>query len=99
MGELEIAWVDAEVGKEDEKLILNPPSSTPPPHRPILVGDLKLADFKQLLENNGLQVEFGGGALRCGEYISLRKMGDSSQKRGVTADHDRGSPLRGLLQD
>lgn len=56
MGELEIAWVDAEVGKEDEKLILNPPSSTPPPHRPILVGDLKLADFKQLLENNGLQV-------------------------------------------
>jgi len=48
LGELEISWVDAEVGKEDEKLILLPPSSTLPPHKPVLVGDLKLSDFKQI---------------------------------------------------
>lgn len=29
------------------------------------------------------QVEFGGGALRCGEYVTIRKVGDASQK--VTA--------------
>ncbi|CAL4993750.1 unnamed protein product [Urochloa decumbens] len=81
IGELEIAWLDAEVEKEDENLILNPPSSTPPPRRPVLVGDLKLADLKQFLEYNGLQVEFADGALRCGEYITLRKIiVDSSQK-------------------
>ncbi|CAO2141490.1 unnamed protein product [Urochloa humidicola] len=80
IGEHEIAWLDAEVEKEDENLILNPPSSTPPPHRPVLVGDLKLAEFKQFLEHNGLQVEFADGALRCGEYITLRKIVDSSQK-------------------
>ncbi|KAL0403147.1 UNVERIFIED_CONTAM: Cleavage and polyadenylation specificity factor subunit [Sesamum radiatum] len=28
------------------------------------------------------QVEFAGGALRCGEYVTLRKIGDSSQKGG-----------------
>ncbi|CAN6171963.1 unnamed protein product [Urochloa humidicola] len=80
LGEHEIAWVDAEVGKEDEKLILLPPSTTPPPHKPVLVGDLKLSDFKQFLENKGWQVEFSGGALRCGEHIMVRKIGDSSQK-------------------
>lgn len=26
------------------------------------------------------QVEFGGGALRCGEYVTIRKVGDASQK-------------------
>uniref|UniRef100_A0A8R7QJS3 Cleavage and polyadenylation specificity factor subunit 2 n=1 Tax=Triticum urartu TaxID=4572 RepID=A0A8R7QJS3_TRIUA len=29
---------------------------------------------------NKFQVEFAGGALRCGEYITVRKIGDSSQK-------------------
>ncbi|TVU10615.1 hypothetical protein EJB05_44158 [Eragrostis curvula] len=83
LGEHEIAWLDAEVGKEDEKLILLPPSSPPPPHKSVLVGDLKLADFKQFLENKGWQVEFAGGALRCGEYITVRKIGDSIQKGGA----------------
>ncbi|PAN42314.1 hypothetical protein PAHAL_8G103600 [Panicum hallii] len=87
MGELEIAWVDAEVEKEDEKLILNPPSSTPPLHRPILVGDLKLADFKQFLENEGFQVEFAVGALQCGGNITLRKIVGSSQKGSTGSQH------------
>lgn len=26
------------------------------------------------------QVEFAGGALRCGEYVTIRKVGDASQK-------------------
>uniref|UniRef100_A0ACD5YCN4 Uncharacterized protein n=1 Tax=Avena sativa TaxID=4498 RepID=A0ACD5YCN4_AVESA len=80
LGEHEIAWVDAEVGKVDETLTLLPPSSTPSAHKSVLVGDLKLADFKQFLASKGLQVEFAGGALRCGEYITVRKIGDSNQK-------------------
>ncbi|KAM3261341.1 hypothetical protein ACQJBY_052169 [Aegilops geniculata] len=80
LGEHEIAWVDSGVGKVDEKLTLLPPSSTPAAHKSVLVGDLKLADFKQFLANKGLQVEFAGGALRCGEYITVRKIGDSNQK-------------------
>lgn len=79
LGEHEIAWVDAEVGKQDEKLILLPPSSTPAPHKPVLVGDLKLSDFKQFLESKGWQVEFTGGALRCGEHVTVRKIGDSQK--------------------
>ncbi|KAI4351721.1 hypothetical protein L6164_006048 [Bauhinia variegata] len=83
LGDYEIAWVDAEVGKtENGMLSLLPMSSAAPPHKSVLVGDLKLADFKQFLASKGVQVEFASGALRCGEYVTLRKVGDASQKGG-----------------
>lgn len=86
LGEYEIAWVDAEVGKtENGMLSLLPLSSPAPPHKTVLVGDIKMADFKQFLASKGVQVEFAGGALRCGEYVTLRKVGDASQKGGSAA--------------
>ncbi|CAN1296294.1 Cleavage and polyadenylation specificity factor subunit 2, partial [Linum perenne] len=86
MGEYEVAWIDAQVGKtENDMLSLLPVSTTPPPHKSVLVGDLKMADLKQFLAGKGVQVEFaGGGALRCGEYVTLRKVGVASQKGGVS---------------
>ncbi|KAF8369927.1 hypothetical protein HHK36_032046 [Tetracentron sinense] len=85
LGDHEVAWIDAEVGKTDSDMLsLLPISTPPPPHKSVLVGDLKLADFKQYLASKGVQVEFAGGALRCGEYVTLRKVGDASQKGGVT---------------
>lgn len=57
MGDYEIAWVDAEVGKtENDMLSLLPVSAAAPPHKSVLVGDLKLADFKQFLSSKGVQV-------------------------------------------
>ncbi|GJV04659.1 cleavage and polyadenylation specificity factor subunit 2 isoform X1 [Tanacetum coccineum] len=67
------------------KLSSLPISTTAPPHKSVLVGDLKMADFKQFLAGKGIQVEFSGGALRCGEYVTLRKVGDASQKGGAAA--------------
>ncbi|KAL5727474.1 hypothetical protein ACHQM5_000666 [Ranunculus cassubicifolius] len=86
LGEYEVAWVDAQVGKteNDDMMSVVPISTIPPPHKSVFVGDLKLADFKQFLANKGIQVEFSGGALRCGEFVTLRKVGDTSQKGGVT---------------
>jgi cleavage and polyadenylation specificity factor subunit 2 len=87
LGDYEIAWVDAEVGKtESGMLSLLPLSTTPaPPHKSVLVGDIKMADFKQFLAIKNIQVEFSGGALRCGEYVTLRKVGDATQKGGAAA--------------
>ncbi|XP_051121439.1 cleavage and polyadenylation specificity factor subunit 2 isoform X2 [Andrographis paniculata] len=83
LGDYEIAWVDAEVGKTNNgTLSLLPLSASAPPHKTVLVGDIKMADFKQFLASKGFQVEFAGGALRCGDYVTLRKVGDSSQKGG-----------------
>ncbi|KAF5748319.1 cleavage and polyadenylation specificity factor subunit 2 isoform X1 [Tripterygium wilfordii] len=83
LGEYEIAWVDADVGKTENGMLSILPISAPaPPHSSVLVGDLKLADFKQFLSGKGVQVEFAGGALRCGEYVTLRKVGHGSQKGG-----------------
>ncbi|XP_057774360.1 cleavage and polyadenylation specificity factor subunit 2 isoform X2 [Salvia miltiorrhiza] len=88
LGDFEVAWVDAEVGKaENGTLSLLPLSTPPPPHKTVLVGDIKMADFKQFLASQGIQVEFAGGALRCGEYVTLRKVGDSSQKGGGNIQH------------
>ncbi|CAL9759692.1 cleavage and polyadenylation specificity factor subunit 2-like [Musa acuminata AAA Group] len=83
LGDYEIAWVDAEVGKTNDMLTLLPLSSAPPTHKSVLIGDLKLADFKQFLASQGVQVEFTGGALRCGEHVTLRKISDASQKGGT----------------
>ncbi|QCD94826.1 cleavage and polyadenylation specificity factor subunit 2 [Vigna unguiculata] len=83
LGDYEVAWVDAVVGKtESDTLSLLPVSEAAPPHKSVLVGDLKLADIKQFLSGKGVQVEFAGGALRCGEYVTLRKVGDATQKGG-----------------
>ncbi|OAY60627.1 cleavage and polyadenylation specificity factor subunit 2 isoform X2 [Manihot esculenta] len=83
LGDYEIAWVDAEVGRtESGTLSLLPITTAAPPHKSVLVGDLKMADFKQFLASKGVQVEFAGGALRCGEYVTLRKVGNVSQKGG-----------------
>lgn len=61
LGENEIAWFDSEVRKtEDEMLSLQPCSTPARPHKPILVGDLKMGDFKQFLADNGVQVPFLG---------------------------------------
>eukprot|EP01018_Ginkgo_biloba_P008179 Gb_28458 [translate_table: standard] len=57
LGDYELEWIDGEVGsKEDDMLPLLPLSTDPPPHKAVLVGDLRLADFKQLLASKGLQV-------------------------------------------
>ncbi|KAJ7969356.1 Cleavage and polyadenylation specificity factor subunit 2 [Quillaja saponaria] len=83
LGDYEIAWVDAEVGKTDGGMLsLLPLPTSAPPHKSVLVGDLKLPDFKQFLSSKGIQVEFSGKALRCGEYVTIRKVGDASQKGG-----------------
>ncbi|XP_020574589.1 cleavage and polyadenylation specificity factor subunit 2 isoform X2 [Phalaenopsis equestris] len=55
LGEYEISWIDAEAGKTNDMLTLFPVSSTPPTHKSVLVGDLKLADFKQFLASKGIQ--------------------------------------------
>ncbi|KAK4350851.1 hypothetical protein RND71_030164 [Anisodus tanguticus] len=86
LGDYEIAWVDAEVGKTEKDMFsLLPLSGPAPPHKTVLVGDIKMSDFKQFLASKGVQVEFGGGALRCGEYVTIRKVGDASQMVGGAA--------------
>ncbi|KAK4839644.1 hypothetical protein QYF36_023668 [Acer negundo] len=84
LGDYEIAWVDAEVGKTENGMLSLLPISTPAPHhKSVLVGDLKMADFKPFLSSQGIQVEFaGGGALRCGEFVTIRKVGQAGQKGG-----------------
>ncbi|KAM0066004.1 putative metallo-beta-lactamase, cleavage and polyadenylation specificity factor 2 [Helianthus debilis subsp. tardiflorus] len=64
----EIAWIDSEIEKTESGTLSSLPlSTTAPPHRSVLVSDLKMADFKQFLSAKGIQVEFSGGTLRCGE--------------------------------
>jgi len=80
LGDYEVAWVDGEVGNQEENEILPLlPSQEPPPHKAVFVGDLRLADFKQLLATKGVQAEFAGGVLRCADAFTVRKSGGSQQ--------------------
>ncbi|XP_047334681.1 cleavage and polyadenylation specificity factor subunit 2 [Impatiens glandulifera] len=84
LGDHEISWIDAEVGKTENGMLSLLPLSTPAqPHKSVMVGELKMADFKQFLASKGVQVEFAGGALRCGNNVTLRKVGDATQKGGA----------------
>ncbi|KAI3940112.1 hypothetical protein MKW92_052022 [Papaver armeniacum] len=84
LGDHEVAWIDSGVEMtETEMLSLRPISTAPPPHKSVFVGDLKLADFKQFLASKGVQVEFSGGALRCGEYVTLRKGGTGGTQQVI----------------
>ncbi|KAL2635973.1 hypothetical protein R1flu_007452 [Riccia fluitans] len=75
LGDYELAWIDGEVGAEEGDMLPLLPAETPPPHKAVYVGDLWLADFKQLLAAKGVQAEFAGGLLRCGDNIAVRKSG------------------------
>ncbi|ERM95057.1 cleavage and polyadenylation specificity factor subunit 2 [Amborella trichopoda] len=90
LGDYEIAWIDGEVNETDGMLTLVPLSTGPPLHKSVLVGDLKLADFKQFLASKGVPAEFSKGFLRCGENITLRKVGDS---KGATQQVGIEGPL------
>ncbi|KAK9178805.1 hypothetical protein WN943_027999 [Citrus x changshan-huyou] len=58
LGDYEIAWVDAEVGKTENGMLSLLPISTPaPPHKSVLVGDLKMADLKPFLSSKGIQCQ------------------------------------------
>uniref|UniRef100_A0A9I9EMW2 Cleavage and polyadenylation specificity factor subunit 2 n=1 Tax=Cucumis melo TaxID=3656 RepID=A0A9I9EMW2_CUCME len=78
----DVAHVKFDRKTKNGTLSLFPLSKAPAAHKSVLVGDLKMVNFKQFLANKGIQVEFAGGALRCGEYVTLRKVTNASQKGG-----------------
>lgn len=83
LGEYEVAWVDGQVaspgGGGDGAVHLEPrpPGDDVATHQTVLVGDLKLSDFRAVLRGHDVEAEFAGasGQLKCGTTVSLRKMG------------------------
>jgi hypothetical protein len=43
-------------------------------HQPIFVGDVILAEFRRLLQREGIPAEFVDGALICNDTVSIRKV-------------------------
>lgn len=78
---VELAWVDARTHLPDgddinsERLphldLIEPDQIAP--HNAILINELKLSDFKQVLLNNGIQAEFSGGILYCNDKVTVRR--------------------------
>lgn len=49
------------------------PRSQVAAHRPVLIGELMLSDFKQVLARAGFRAEFSGGILICNDVVAIRK--------------------------
>lgn len=46
-----------------------------PPHNSVLINELKLSDFKQILSKNNINAEFSGGVLWCSNgTLALRRV-------------------------
>ena len=43
-------------------------------HQPIFVGDVILAEFRRLLQREGIPAEFVDGALICNDTVIIRKV-------------------------
>ncbi|OWM78238.1 hypothetical protein CDL15_Pgr015057 [Punica granatum] len=76
LGDYEIAWFDAEVGKaENEMLFLLPLSNPPPLPKSVLVGDLKMDDYEEYLASKGIRLfilrEWPFCAHDCDEHSSF----------------------------
>lgn len=45
-------------------------------HAPVFVGDIRLTDFKRVLQTAGITAEFRGeGVLVCNDQVAVRKVG------------------------
>ena len=46
-----------------------------PGHMAVYINEPKLSDFKVVLLQEGMQAEFGAGALICNETVAVRRVG------------------------
>eukprot|EP00850_Spirogloea_muscicola_P008938 SM000049S16709 [mRNA] locus=s49:243078:248533:+ [translate_table: standard] len=74
----EVVWVNGSVGPSQDGVL--PLQAAPlelvPLHKPVLVGDLRLSEFKSLLQAQGFKPEFVDGVLQCAEDVVVRKFGE-----------------------
>jgi cleavage and polyadenylation specificity factor subunit 2 len=47
-------------------------------HQPVLVGDVKLSNFRQVLVDHGFKAEFKSGSLVVNNYVLLRRDSEGS---------------------
>ena len=75
LGEYELAFLVGSFDSASNGLLLKPlDSNTTVRHDPILIGDVRLSEFKKVLQENGLSVQFQDGDLICNQLVSIRKL-------------------------
>jgi cleavage and polyadenylation specificity factor subunit 2 len=73
----------------EEKLVLDvAPSESIRFHKPVMIGDLKLSEFRTLLVSRGFSAEFVSGALIVNGRVIVRKDGRNLKlEGGINADY------------
>ena len=81
--------ITEDVENEEEKLVLDvAPSETIKFHKPVMIGDLKLSEFRTLLTSRGFSAEFVSGALIVNGRVIVRKDGRNLKlEGGINADY------------
>uniref|UniRef100_T1J8W5 RING-type domain-containing protein n=1 Tax=Strigamia maritima TaxID=126957 RepID=T1J8W5_STRMM len=73
----ELAWVDGEVGIDDDNCASILGNKTPDKDVPVFLGGFKLLDFRQVLKRAGISSEFSGGVLSCCKGAVLLRFNSS----------------------
>lgn len=58
-------------------------ASERPSHHPVVVGEVKLTEFRRILENDGMRAEFNSGVLIVNRMIAVKRQ---REKREVVLD-------------
>ena len=87
-----------ELPESEGKLVLDvAPSTSIKFHRPVMIGDIKLSEFRQLLISRGFTSEFVSGALIVNGSVLVKKEGRNLALEGsINADY---FAVRRLLYD
>ena len=74
---------------EESKLILDvAPAESIRFHKPVMVGDVKLSEFRSLLNSRGFTCEFASGVLVVNKNVIVRKEGSNLTLEGrINADY------------
>uniref|UniRef100_T1J8Y8 Cleavage and polyadenylation specificity factor subunit 2 n=1 Tax=Strigamia maritima TaxID=126957 RepID=T1J8Y8_STRMM len=73
----ELAWVDGEVGIDDDNCASILGNKTPDNDVPVFLGGFKLLDFRQVLKRAGISSVFSGGVLSCCKGAVLLRFNSS----------------------
>jgi len=69
----ELSHLHAVVKVQEDGDILLEPNPATDNHEPLFVGEVRLFEFRALLQNEGFQTEFTNGALVCNDEVSITK--------------------------
>ena len=96
MGDYSLAFTQGRLDVSDSGMVLQPAATR---HSPLMLGDLKLADFRKVLLQQGYMVELSAGILYLPEHAIIIRKNEKGRIIVEGRMSVQGLKIRTLLQN